>query len=198
MMDQQKKRFFFNNRRFLSLFSAKRSCIFVLHSAVKELELALMKLRPANKMMYMRTFVVALILFVLAAGELKAQGWQFNFGGSKEDEGWAVLQTEDEGFIVVGFGESFGTDNDQNIFVVRTDIDGTILWTKYYDEGFQEQARSIIPTADGNYLIVGNIIGKPGERENIYLLKIDRKGGLLWSKQSGGAGNERANDAVLD
>ena len=198
MMDQQKKRFFFNNRRFLSLFSAKRSCIFVLHSAVKELELALMKLRPANKMMYMRTFVVALILFVLAAGELKAQGWQFNFGGSKEDEGWAVLQTEDEGFIVVGFGESFGTDNDQNIFVVRTDIDGTILWTKYYDEGFQEQARSIIPTADGNYLIVGNIIGKPGERENIYLLKIDRKGGLLWSKQFGGAGNERANDVVLD
>jgi uncharacterized repeat protein (TIGR01451 family) len=198
MKKQYNKVFFFNNCRFLSLFPAKRGCIFVLHSAVKQLELALMKLRPANKMTLLHSFVVALILLVTTAGGLKAQGWQFNFGGSKEDEGWAVLQTEDEGFIVVGFGESFGTDNDQNIFVVRTDIDGTVLWTKYYDEGFQEQARAIIPTADGNYLIVGNIVGKPGERENIYLLKIDRKGGLLWTKQFGGAGNERANDVVLN
>lgn len=198
MITQRNKMFFFNKCRFLSLFSAKRGCIFVLHSAVKQLELALMKLRPANKMVKLHAFVVALILLVTTAGGLKAQGWQFNFGGSKEDEGWAVLQAEDEGFIVVGFGESFGTDNDQNIFVVRTDIDGTILWTKYYDEGFQEQARAIIPTADGNYLIVGNIVGKPGERENIYLLKIDRKGGLLWSKQFGGAGSERASDVVLD
>jgi hypothetical protein len=163
MISQRKKVFFFNNCRFLSLFSAKRRCIFVLHSAVKQLELALMKLRPANNMITLHSFVVAIMLLVTTAGGLKAQGWQFNFGGSKEDEGWAVLQAEDEGFIVVGFGESFGTDNDQNIFVVRTDIDGTILWTKYYDEGFQEQARAIIPTADGNYLIVGNIVGKPGE-----------------------------------
>ena len=73
MISQRKKVFFFNNCRFLSLFSAKRCCIFVLHSAVKQLELALMKLRPANKMITLHSFVVAIILLVTTAGGLKAQ-----------------------------------------------------------------------------------------------------------------------------
>ncbi|MBK7477993.1 MAG: T9SS type A sorting domain-containing protein [Haliscomenobacter sp.] len=141
-------------------------------------------------------FLVMCFLFLYSG--LSAQGWQFNFGAEKTDEGWAVLQTEDQGFLVVGFGESFGINNDQDIFVIRTDIDGTLLWSTYFDEGFQEQARAILPTSDGNFLIVGNIINKVGENENIFLLKIDRKGRKIWSKQFGTSLAERASGAAVD
>ena len=138
------------------------------------------------------------LCFLLAFSGLSAQGWQLNFGAEKTDEGWAVLQTDDHGFLVVGFGESFGTNNDQDIYVIRTDVDGTLLWSTYFDEGFQEQARAILPTADGNFLIVGNIINKVGENENIFLLKIDPKGRKIWSKQFGTSFAERASGAALD
>jgi uncharacterized repeat protein (TIGR01451 family) len=197
-LSQQIYQLFFNNRRFLSLFWAKSGCIFVVHSAVKQKDVELMKLRPANKMTLARVIFCAAILFQTMAGGLKAQGWQLNYGAVKTDEGWAVLQTEDEGYLVVGFGESFGTDNDQDIFVVRTDVDGRVVWSKYFDEGFREQARAIIPTADGNYLIAGTRVAKFGDNENLYLLKIDRKGNLIWSKTFGGPGNERAADVVQD
>lgn len=138
------------------------------------------------------------MVFLSSFFGLSAQGWQFNFGAEKTDEGWAVLQTEDQGFLVVGFGESFGNNNDQDIFVLRTDIDGTLLWSTYFDEGFQEQARAILPTSDGNFLIVGNIINNVGENENIFLLKINQKGRKIWSKQFGASLAERASGAAID
>lgn len=162
-----------------------------------------MKIRPAYSSFQRVAFgalgallLVAFLVFIPSI--IQAQGWQFSFGGEKTDEGWSVLQTEDHGFIVVGFGESFGTDNDQDIFVIRTDIDGRVLWTANFDEGYQEQARAILRTPDGNYLIVGTIINEVGASEDIYLLKINRKGEKIWSKQFGSARPERVNAAMLD
>ncbi len=175
-------------------------CNVLMNTAPKK---ALMKNRPApgsfrRTLHRVRVRVLLAVCFWFVFSGLSGQGWQFNFGAEKTDEGWAVLQTDDQGFLVVGFGESFGSNNDQDIFVLRTDIDGTLLWSAYFDEGFQEQARAILPTSDGNFLIVGNIINKVGDNENIFLLKIDRKGRKIWSKQFGTSLAERASGAAID
>lgn len=195
--------FFFNKWLFLILRWGDLCCIFVMQSAMRHKQTKLMNIQSVKKTMVkwcttLKVAVLAGVLIGLTTGVF-GQGWQLNYGAPKTDEGWAVLQMEDLGFMVVGFGESFGADNDQDIFVVRTDVDGTVIWSRYYDEGFQEQARAIVPTADGNFLIVGNIKTRANEKENIYFLKIDRKGGLLWSRQFGSATlTERASGAVAD
>ncbi|MFZ4427576.1 MAG: DUF7619 domain-containing protein [Saprospiraceae bacterium] len=162
-----------------------------------------MKTRPAPRTFHIAIvqaagwlllFMLQWILFPTAAS---GQGWQFTYGGEKTDEGWAVLQTEDHGFVVAGFGESFGDDNDQDIFILRTDVDGRILWTVFFDEGYQEQPRSVLLTPDGNFLIVGTISNQIGANEDIYLLKINRKGEKLWSKQFGSPNIERVSSAVV-
>jgi len=139
---------------------------------MKNKKTQLMEFRLANRSTWGTFAKVAGAALLVAMNLLfspsaSGQGWQYTFGAEKTDEGWAVLQTEDHGFLVVGFGKSFGTDNDQDIFVIRTDADGTKLWSTYFDEGYQEQARAILATADGNYLIVGNIINEIGQSENI-------------------------------
>lgn len=161
-----------------------------------------MKHRPSTKSDWRTQMRVAgkigLVLCMLFLNvQTWGQGWLFSYGAEKTDEGWAVLQTTDQGYLVVGFGESFGDDNDQDIFAIRTDVDGTTIWSAYYDEGFQEQARAIIATADGNYLIVGSIIPAFGEDEDMYLLKINPQGEKIWSRQFGGSKAERLNGAVL-
>ena len=161
-----------------------------------------MKSRPAPHtipLAVLRTagWLMLLVFQCFGAFQANGQGWQFSFGGEKTDEGWAVLQTEDHGFVVAGFGESFGDDNDQDIFILRMDADGRVIWTTFYDEGYQEQPRAILTLPDGNFLIVGTISKDIGASEDIYLLKINRKGEKLWSRQFGSSNIERVNAAAV-
>jgi len=96
-----------------------------------------MKSRPAPHtiplaVLRMAGWLMLLVFQCFGAFQAHGQGWQFSFGGEKTDEGWAVLQTEDHGFGVAGFGESFGDDNDQDIFILRMDADGRVIWTTCY------------------------------------------------------------------
>ncbi|NRB48945.1 MAG: T9SS type A sorting domain-containing protein [Saprospiraceae bacterium] len=124
-----------------------------------------------------------LILVMLVGTTVGAQGWQRSFGGNKEDQGVLVRETVDHGIISLGFSESFpGVNNsDIDIFIVRTDVDGTELWTKVYDEGFSERPADIVELEDG-FLILGTIRPTVTSDDQLYLLNIDRRGNKRWSK----------------
>ncbi len=124
-----------------------------------------------------------LILIMLIGTTVGAQGWQRSFGGNKEDQGLIVRETVDHGIISLGFSESFpGVNNsDIDIFIVRTDVDGTVLWTKVYDEGFSERPADLVELEDG-FLILGTIRPTITSDDKLYLLNIDRRGNKRWSK----------------
>lgn len=124
-----------------------------------------------------------LVLLMLVGTTVGAQGWQRSFGGNKEDQGVLVRETVDHGIISLGFSESFpGVNNsDIDIYIVRTDVDGTVLWTKVYDEGFTERPADIVELEDG-FLILGTIRPTITSDDKLYLLNIDRRGNKRWSK----------------
>ncbi|HMQ46176.1 MAG TPA: T9SS type A sorting domain-containing protein [Saprospiraceae bacterium] len=130
----------------------------------------------------LQTVVVAMgILWALPAS---AQGWEASFGGNKEDQGSVIIQTSDHGYLVVGFSESVpqGQDQDIDIYLIRTDVDGTVLWENVVDDGNTEYANAALQTPDGGFLIVGSIsyTAIQGPYQG-YLLKIDNKGAPEWS-----------------
>jgi len=116
---------------------------------------------------------------------LKAQGWEVSFGGPKEDQAKALVATEDGGFLAVGYSESFGTDTDIDVYLIRTDADGNQLWAKVIDEGFREYAYDVIALENGDFLIVGSIQKTPAELSDVYLLKVSATGKQIWSKSYG-------------
>ena len=135
----------------------------------------------ALQMMSQRGFWM--LIFLCFGTLVEAQGWQYTFGGNKEDQGAIVRETIDHGFIALGFSESFeGVNNsDIDIYIVRTDVDGTPIWTKVYDEGFSERPADMIELEDG-YLILGTIKPSFTSKNQLYLLNIDRRGNKRWSK----------------
>lgn len=170
----------------MSLKNLINPLIFVLSIRTNDLKFALMKktatvVPAALQMMSQRG--LWMLIFLCFGTLVEAQGWQYAFGGNKEDQGAIVRETIDHGFIALGFSESFeGVNNsDIDIYIVRTDVDGTPIWTKVYDEGFSERPADMIELEDG-YLILGTIKPSFASKNQLYLLNIDRRGNKRWSK----------------
>lgn len=104
--------------------------------------------------------------------------WTRVFSGTGHEELFSVQQTTDGGFIMAGY-------NDFGVFVVKTDINGDTLWTKGYGS-YNDFGIGIQQTSDGGYIIVGNTLNFGAGDWDVYLLKIDEAGNLLWTKTFGG------------
>lgn len=128
-----------------------------------------------------------------------AQYWEItDYGGLNEDYGEAILQTKDHGFLLVGWSESFGangnpSDGDEDVYVIKTDVDGDVIWERAYDPGFEEFAYDVVETSDGHFVIAGYAKSTPQDEFDIYLLKIDIRGEIIWESFLGTDEVEQAN-----
>ena len=137
--------------------------------------------------------LVALLILVCNSNVL-SQGWEIYFGSHGEDQGRAVIQTVDKGYVAAGFFTDAsivipGGDNDEDFYIIRTDVDGDKVWEQYYDKGWKEFGQDIIQTSDGNFLLVGEVIDNPIDAEpQASLLKVDKGGEEMWFYTYGGTG----------
>jgi len=113
--------------------------------------------------------------------------WGETFGGPKDDEGYAVRQTADDGFIFCGYTKSFGSGG-YDVYLIRTKPNGDTLWTKTYGGALDEFGNAIQITADGGYIIGGYTSSFSYNKDsgNAYMLKLDPNGNLQWSKTFSG------------
>lgn len=134
--------------------------------------------------------------------------WQKCLGGSGDDYGYEIKQTEDLGYIVVGVTSSLDGDvtpshsSNNDFWVVKIDSLGMIQWEKTYGGPDFEIANSVIPTFDGGYIVVGqasssidDLTGNHGFKD-CWILKIDSVGTIQWQKNYGGSSDDIAFSVV--
>lgn len=126
--------------------------------------------------------------------------WQKSYGGSNTDEFKHAVQTANGDFICVGTTRSIdgdvtglhtGNGVASDLWVVRIDRYGAIKWSKVYGGSSTEHGTVIRKMWDGNYMIGGDaqsndfdVTGNHGSAD-IWILKIDDQGNLLWQKTFG-------------
>lgn len=126
--------------------------------------------------------------------------WKRIFGGTTSDYGYSITTTLDGGILITGINESNGGDFEGitkgggDIFVIKLDRDGDVLWIKTYGGKSKEYGQSITTTSDGGVLIIGSTSSNDGDFEgmkkgelDICAIKLDTDGELLWKKTFGGS-----------
>ena len=113
--------------------------------------------------------------------------WTGKYGGNKEDIFYAVAETEN-GYIFAGQTWSYGNGL-IDVYVGRTDYNGDTLWTKTYGGSGADYAYSIAKADDNNFVITG-YSDSFSENNDVYMLKIDSAGNLLWQDHYGSAADE--------
>jgi len=134
-------------------------------------------------------FFLAPLLLCIPAVVFSQQTWTRTYGGSQYDEGKAVKQTSDGGYIIAGTTNSFGAGF-QDVYLIKTDSLGNMIWSKTYGDSSSEGGNSLDITLDGGYIIAG--YKNYGGYSSFYIIRVDSLGDTLWTRSYGPATREGA------
>ncbi|MBM3291469.1 PKD domain-containing protein [Candidatus Bathyarchaeota archaeon] len=111
--------------------------------------------------------------------------WNKTYGGSQRDACSDAKQTIDGGYVLIGFTSSFGAGL-SDVYLVKTDSSGKMQFNYTYGGNNLDAGSSIQQTSDGGYIIVGNTWSFGALSSDVYLIKTDIFGNLVWQQHYGG------------
>ncbi|MBN1231874.1 MAG: T9SS type A sorting domain-containing protein [Candidatus Coatesbacteria bacterium] len=111
--------------------------------------------------------------------------FQKAFGGRSGEWCNSVSLVNDGGFILAGETISFGAGG-RDIYVVRTDAQGNIIWAKTFGRTNDEYGRWAIQTDEGGFIIAGSTNSYGNGKHDCLLIKTDENGNIQWENVYGG------------
>ena len=111
--------------------------------------------------------------------------WNRTFGGSSNDHGRSVQQTDDGGYIVTGYTRSFGAGR-ADVYLVKIDAHGDLEWNRTYGGPENDDSYSVQQTSDGGYVVAGHTRSLGAGGEDVLLIKTDSEGHLQYNRTFGG------------
>jgi hypothetical protein len=118
--------------------------------------------------------------------------WITTYGGDESNVGSDILLAQDGGYFIVGTSNlKFGSAPKGDVYLVRVDGAGQLLWEKTFGEEGRQMANSITRAADGTLVIAGSSSSAGDQGIDAYLLVLDEDGNALRSHTFGGELDER-------
>ena len=114
--------------------------------------------------------------------------WSHNYGWDGLDVFADLVNSSDGNFVATGFTD---TPNDfENIYLVKVDAAGNLLWEKNFGGSQKEVAQSLINADDGGLIITGVTKSFSVGEEDLFIFKTNVDGDSLWFKTYGTTGND--------
>ncbi|WP_194767322.1 hypothetical protein [Tamlana sp. I1] len=147
--------------------------------------------------------------------KLNASGtitWKKSFGFSGADNGRGLIQTQDEGYLLIGDLDVTASGGQGiskmamaklhaggDYWAIKLNALGEKEWSHYYGGTFTDTPYDVIQTEDKGYIIVGSSDSNDVDIKNnkgsydFWVVKISEHGELLWEKSFGGSGIDEAH-----
>ncbi len=147
----------------------------------------------------MKFIIYTLILFsVISLSTLGQPGFEKSFGNnSSYDEFMSVSRTPDGGYAFWG-NTSNTTTLLSNLFLLKTDQDGNLMWSKTFSFPIDVFATKVVSNNNGELFLTGYTYENNPPYDDIILIKADPTGNIIWSHRYGGADIDEGNDMAMD
>jgi hypothetical protein len=118
--------------------------------------------------------------------------WNKTFGGPDDDGAFSLVKTSDGGYAITGNTYSFSGGNNTDFWLIKTDSSGKELWNRTFGGPKDDFGYFVIQTRDGGYALAGITNCSGYGYEDVWLIKTDSSGNIIWNKTYGGNLNDEA------
>jgi len=156
--------------------------------------------------------ILTIVCALFSAGTIHAQDilWEKSYGGKHSDYLFDAQPTPDYGFILAGSSLSKKTGNKTSdpqggldYWIWKMDEHGELDWQKALGGPGTDLLQIVKLTKDAGFLLAGTSDSGEGlqkkdackGKEDIWIVKLDAKGGEQWQRTIGGSGQEQLSAA---
>jgi hypothetical protein len=101
--------------------------------------------------------------------------WNRTFSQSTYDRGYAIVECQEGGFAIVGDTKQEGAGFHEDIWLLRVNTTGELLWNSTFGTDDDERAFDLVECQDGGFMLLG-FTG------DIFILRTDALGNELWNQ----------------
>ncbi len=144
----------------------------------------------------MKYFIFLVCLFItISVSAQYDSNWTVNNGEKGDDIAYSVVETRDGGYAFAG---KFSSNNAvANIIVGKYFLNGKLAWDYVFECKNNEIANDITETQDGSLVVVGKTEAGENGGIDMFLMKLEANGDLLWEKTFG-TDNRDVGRAVVE
>jgi hypothetical protein len=110
--------------------------------------------------------------------------WTRTFGGPKDERGYEVTTTSDNGYVVSATTTSWGS-GDIDGLIIKLNASGEILWHKVIGEKLIDRTYSPVEIENGDIVISGLTNENYPGNSDILLYRLTTDGNIVWRKVLG-------------
>lgn len=121
--------------------------------------------------------------------------WSRNIGSTAIENGYAVKETWDKGFIIGGFTNNTA-NGDYDMLLTKTDSMGWVQWQKRFGGTDWDFMYSLAVAPDSGFVLCGETYSFGNNASDVYVVRTDKDGNLVWERNWGGAGKDAGNEVI--
>jgi predicted secreted protein len=121
--------------------------------------------------------------------------WTKTFDSGGDDEAYSV-KVGDNGYILAG-RTNLDTFGRYDAWLIKTDSHGEVQWNRNYGGLFNDRAHSLVATVDGGYAFAGSTNSYGAGNADVWLVRVDNNGDMLWNKTYGGSLDDHSWSLVV-
>jgi uncharacterized delta-60 repeat protein len=129
--------------------------------------------------------------WVIKINQYGQRVWEQTFGGDGEDGIFQVKMSANGSFFATGYtdvGELGGFD----LWILKIDTSGKLIWEQTFGKSHFDSGTAVEPTSDGGCIVAGLTSQKGYQNDQVWMLRLDARGKLLWQHVIGGNKNDNA------
>jgi hypothetical protein len=134
------------------------------------------------------------ILKFTAAGNIQ---WKKVLKGLDFEVCVSIIENLQGGYVAVGRTASFGRGG-FDVWVISLTSAGKVEWQKTYGGRYNDEAIAIVQTSDMNLIVAANTESFGIGNSDIWILKLDPAGNVLWQKTVGTTQEEHVSSIAVN